>query len=79
MSLGEATLSVVSDVQVSQKNVESGWKQGIAWHRLCLVPLPASSPAVEQGWALAGADDGGGGDAGGNRAKNSDKCHCVTM
>lgn len=48
---------MASDVRVAQQNTEGGWKAGVAWHKLCLLPLPASAPAVEQRWALAEVEE----------------------
>ena len=57
LHLGEVTLAVLSDVRVLQQETQSGWKGGTEWHKLCLVPLPASAPVVAQRWTLEGAED----------------------
>jgi hypothetical protein len=50
LCLGEVTLAVASDIRVTQLNTDGGWKGGTIWHKLSLVPLSLSAPAVEQGW-----------------------------
>jgi hypothetical protein len=81
LTLGEVTIDAESDVQVGQQNTEGGWKSGVIWHKLCLVPLAPAAPAVEQRWALEGEEEvidawqlvvGGGGSGGGGGGSSGD-------
>jgi hypothetical protein len=50
LTLGEVKLKKPSDVMVEQTSTTSGWKSGVIWHKLCLLPLSTSDPKVKQRW-----------------------------